>query len=65
MEGGATVILRLLENRAGWAALAFCAPGRRLAAMGIKGVAGSAPLPFFIWGAREMFRSFRDTGRSQ
>ena len=43
----------------------FSIATHRLAAMGIRGVAVLAPLPFFIWGAREMFRSFRDTGRSQ
>ena len=41
----------------------FSIATHRLAAMGIRGVAVLAPLP--IWGAREMFRSFRDAGRSQ
>ena len=65
MEGGATVILRLLENRAGWAALAFCAPGRRLAAMGIKGSGRFGPAPVLDLGSTGSVRSFRDTGRSQ
>jgi hypothetical protein len=41
----------------------FLNPTHRLAAMGIRGVVVLAPLPFFIWGAREMFRSFKNAGR--
>ena len=37
----------------------------RLAAMGIRGVYVVAPLLFFIWGARETFRFFRDAARRQ
>jgi hypothetical protein len=47
-----------------WAGvIIFSVATHRLAAMGIRGVAFLAPLPFFIWGAREMFRAFRDTTR--
>jgi len=37
----------------------------RLAAMGIRGIYVLAPLPFFIWGAKETFRLFKDAGRRQ
>jgi hypothetical protein len=43
----------------------FSIATHRLATMGIRGVAVLAPLPFFIWGAVEMFRSFRDAGHSE
>ncbi len=45
--------------------IVFAMATHRLAAMGVWGIAFLAPLPFFIWGALEMFRSFRDTGRSR
>ncbi len=43
----------------------FSIATHRLAAMGIRGVTVLVPLLFFIWGARETFRFFRDAGRSQ
>ena len=44
----------------------FAIATHRLPAMGIRGVALLlAPLPFFIWGALEMFRSFRDAGHNE
>jgi len=43
----------------------FSIATHRLTAMGLRGVAVLAPLLFFIWGARETFRSFRDAGRRQ
>jgi hypothetical protein len=36
----------------------------RFAAMGMRGYV-PIPLLFFIWGARETFRFFRDAGRRQ
>ena len=45
-----------------WAGvIVFAIVTHRLAAMGGRGIALLAPLPFFIWGARMMFRSLRDT----
>jgi hypothetical protein len=37
----------------------------RFAAMGMRGIYVPIPLLFFIWGARETFRFFRDAGRRQ
>ena len=46
-----------------WTALIiFAIATSRVTAMGIRGVALVAPLVFFIWGAREMFRSFKGVG---
>ena len=45
-----------------WTALiVFVIATHRLAAMGGRAIALMAPLPFFIWGARQMFRSFTDS----
>jgi hypothetical protein len=45
--------------------IVFSIATHRLAAMGIRGVYVLAPLLFFIWGARETFRFFRDAGHRQ
>jgi len=43
----------------------FSIATHRFAAMGIRGIYVLIPLLFFIWGARETFRFFRDAGRRQ
>ena len=43
----------------------FAVATHRLAAMGFRAVAFLAPLPFFIWGALEMLRSYKDARRNQ
>jgi len=43
----------------------FSIATHRLATMGTRAIAVLPPLLFFIWGAVEMFRSFRDAGHSE
>ncbi len=40
--------------------IAFAVYTTRIWSMGWRGIALLLPLGFFIWGAREMFRSFKD-----
>ena len=49
-----------------WAAVViYVIATHRFAAQGIREVAVVIPLLFFIWGALEMFRSFRDARHSE
>ena len=43
-----------------WTALIiFMIVTSRLSTMGLRAVAMLVPLPFFLWGAREMYSAFR------
>ena len=44
--------------------IVFVVATHRLETMGFRAVVLPAPLLFFIWGALEMFRSFKDAGRN-
>ncbi len=45
--------------------ISFLIATDRFRGMGVRGPALFAPLVFFIWGAREMYKSFQGSGHSQ